>query len=121
MLGNMNFKLPKRLKILKTDEFSSVFSFRKRVAGPYLVIQFQPNQLGYTRMGLVVGKKLSRLAVERNYMKRVLRELFRTHPKALLSVDLVVRPQKPFNPTNYSEIAQEFVMLLNKLSRSQNA
>jgi ribonuclease P protein component len=117
----MNFKLPKRLKILKTDDFSSVFSFRKRVAGPYLIIQYQPNSLGFTRMGLVVGKKLSSLAVDRNYMKRVLRELFRTHPLESVSLDLVVRPQKPFSPINYSEIAQEFVMLLDKLSRQHKA
>jgi ribonuclease P protein component len=115
----MNFKFPKRLKLLKTDDFSSVFSFRKRVAGEYLVIHYQKNQLGYTRLGLVIGKKHSRLAVERNYMKRVLRELFRTNPLDLLSLDLVIRPQKPFIPINYSAIEQEFVMLLNKLSQQQ--
>lgn len=116
----MNFKLPKRSKILKTDEFSSVFSFRKRVAGSYLAIHYQENAFGHPRLGLVVGKKLAPLAVDRNYMKRVLRELFRTHPMESMSLDLVVRPQKPFNPINYSEIAQEFVMLLDKLSRKAN-
>jgi ribonuclease P protein component len=115
----MNFKFPKRLKLLKTDDFSSVFNFRKRVAGHYLVIHYQKNQLGYTRLGLVVGKKHSSLAVERNYMKRVLRELFRTNQLDLLSLDLVIRPQKPFFPINYSAIEQEFVMLLNKLSQQQ--
>jgi ribonuclease P protein component len=67
----------------------------------------------------VVGKKHSRLAVERNYMKRVLRELFRTNQLDLLSLDLVIRPQKPFIAINYSAIEQEFVMLLNKLSQQQ--
>jgi ribonuclease P protein component len=52
-------------------------------------------------------------------MKRVLRELFRTKQLDLLSLDLVIRPQKPFIPINYSAIEQEFVMLLNKLSQQQ--
>jgi len=53
----MNARFPRELKLTKTDEFSSVFSFRKRIASPTLVFHYQPNQFGYARMGLVVSKK----------------------------------------------------------------
>ena len=40
-------------------------------------MHYMPNALEHARLGLIVGKKTARRAVQRNYMKRVLRELFR--------------------------------------------
>ena len=113
----MNAKFPRELKLLKTDEFSSVFSFRKRIASATLVIHYQPNQLTRPRMGLVVSKKIARLSVNRNYMRRVLRELFRRNKSKLQSIDFIIRPQKSFCAKNYNEIVQEFDMLVGKLNK----
>jgi ribonuclease P protein component len=105
------------VRLIKTDDFSSVFNFRKRISGRFLAIHYQQNQLGWARLGLIVGKKTARLAVNRNYMKRVLRELFRKQQSQLQSVDLVVRTQKPFARTDYQLVEQEFAELLSKLHR----
>ena len=113
----LDAKLPSELKLLKTDEFSSVFSFRKRIVAPTLVLHYQPNQLGFPRMGLVVSKKVARLSVNRNYMRRVLRELFRTNKSNFNSIDFIIRPQKSFCAKNYNEIVQEFDMLVGKLNK----
>jgi ribonuclease P protein component len=113
----MNAKFPRELKLLKTDEFSSVFSFRKRIASPTLVLHYQPNQLGHPRMGLVVSKKIARLSVSRNYMRRVLRELFRKNKSNFKAIDFIIRPQKSFCAKNYDEIVQEFDMLVGKLNK----
>lgn len=111
----MNFKFPSELRLLKTDDFSSVFNFRKRIAGPTLVIHYRNNTQQSARLGLVVSKKIAKLSVDRNYMRRVLRELFRRNKLNFNNVDLVIRPQKPFSPKNYNEIALEFDMLTTKL------
>lgn len=42
------------------------------------------------RLGLVVAKKHARLAVERNRLKRLLRESFRHHKMELAGLDIVV-------------------------------
>ena len=111
----MNFKFPSELRLLKTDDFSSVFNFRKRIAGPTLVIHYRINVQQSARLGLVVSKKIAKLSVDRNYMRRVLRELFRRNKLNFNNFDLVIRPQKPFSPKNYNEIALEFDMLTTKL------
>lgn len=111
----VKFRLPKQAKLLKTDDFSSVFNLRKRIANTYLVIRFKPNLLNYPRLGLVVGKKTAKLAVHRNYMKRVLRELFRLNQHQLPSLDLVVQVQKKFQKTDFDQIKQEFEQLTQKL------
>ena len=110
-----SLRFSKQAKLLKTDEFSSVFNFRKRISAHYLVMHYQPNSQEQARLGLVVGKKTCKLAVDRNYMRRVLREFFRIQQHQIAHVDLVVRVQKKFDRVNFSQIKQEFDSLLLKL------
>jgi len=110
-----SLRFSKQAKLLKTDEFSSVFNFRKRISAHYLVMHYQPNSQEQVRLGLVVGKKTCKLAVDRNYMRRVLREFFRIQQHQIAHVDLVVRVQKKFDRVNFSQIKQEFDSLLLKL------
>jgi ribonuclease P protein component len=112
----VSFKLIKQAKIVKTDDFSSVFSLRKRIASPHLVMRYKPNDLNRPRLGLIVGKKTAKLAVWRNYMKRVLRELFRINQHQLPALDLVIQVQKPFEKADFLQIKQEFEQLMLKLA-----
>lgn len=74
-----------------------------------------PNTLQYARVGLIVGKKTARRAVQRNYMKRVLRDLFRHEQHALRGVDILIRPQKAFTHENFEQIKAELQQLICKL------
>jgi ribonuclease P protein component len=105
----------KQAKLIKTDDFSSVFNFRKRISAKYLVVHYQPNNLQHARLGLVVGKKIAKLSVSRNYMRRVLREFFRLQQDEIRPVDLVVRVQKKFDKSDFIQIKHEFSGLLAKL------
>ena len=109
------FSLTKQAKLIKTDDFSSVFNFRKRISTEYLVLHYQLNSRPYARLGLVVGKKVAKLAVHRNYMRRVLRELFRLEQAHINSVDLIIRVQKKFGKTDFMLIQNEFDVLMRKL------
>lgn len=118
MAALVNYNFPNRAKLIKTDEFSSVFNFRRRYCGRFLAIHYRDNQLAWPRLGLIVGKKTARLAVQRNYMKRLLRELFRIRQHQLSPVDLVVRPLKAFRRTDYPEVCREFDELLARIKRA---
>jgi ribonuclease P protein component len=109
------FRLTKQAKLVKTDDFSSVFNLRKRIASPYLVLRYRPNALNTPRLGLIVAKKTAKLAVQRNYMRRVLRELFRLNQHNLPALDLVIQVQKTFNKPDFMQIKQEFEHLTHKL------
>ena len=102
--------------MVKTDDFSSVFNLRKRIASQHLVMRYRINEANMPRLGLIVSKKTAKLAVQRNYMRRVLRELFRLNQQQLPVVDLVIQVQKPFNKPEFTLIKQEFEILLLKLS-----
>lgn len=111
-----NFRFYKQAKLTKTDEFSSVFNFRKRLSSEFIVIHFKPNALGQARLGLVVSKKVAKSAVSRNYMRRVLREIFRTNQALINQCDLIIRVQKKFNPLDFMQLEFEFKKLVLKLN-----
>lgn len=111
------YRLVKQAKMIKTDDFSSVFNFRKRFSLKYLVMHYRPNNLQRARLGLVVGKKTAKLAVSRNYMRRVLREFFRLNQHDICHVDLIIRVQKKFDKVDFIQIKQEFDSLIYKLNQ----
>jgi len=71
--------------------------------------------LGMPRLGLIVGKKTARRSVARNYIRRVLRELFRHQQHNLAGLDLMIRVQKPFGRSDFAAICAEFHQLMRKL------
>lgn len=111
------FGFPKALRVTKTDDFSSVFSLRKRIGAEFIVLHYQPTTHSSPRLGVIVGKKQSKSAVQRNYMKRVLREIFRQHQQQLPSADILVRVQKPFTRADFIVVQQEFITLGKKLTK----
>ncbi|MCF7520511.1 ribonuclease P protein component [Neisseria sp. ZJ106] len=109
----MNYGFAKQYRLLKTDDFSSVFAFRKRQNSEWLqLIQSPDNGLGYPRLGLVVSKKTAKRANARNYMKRVIREWFRIHKNALPPRDYVVRVLKPFDKSRSAQARCQLAQLL---------
>ena len=98
-------------RLLKADEFSSVFLFRKVRFGTYLKIYFKPNELNNSRLGLIVSKKVHKRANRRNYMKRVIRELFRHNYQYWANYDIVVRVNKYYSQTDFNNISAEFIRL----------
>jgi ribonuclease P protein component len=82
-------------RIVKTDEFSSVFRLRPAYRTSHFVLYTRSNGLDMARLGVVVAKRLAPRAVTRNMIKRIARELFRQG--ALPAVDCIVRLSKPIN------------------------
>jgi ribonuclease P protein component len=91
--GSHDFARARR--IVKTDEFSSVFRLRPAQKSAHFVLYTRPNQLPHARLGVVVAKRLAPRAVTRNTIKRLTRELFRT--TGLPAIDCVVRLSRAVN------------------------
>jgi len=57
---------------------------------PHFACHVAPNAAGGARLGLAVSRKVSKHAVQRNRIKRVIRESFRRHRALLGATDYVV-------------------------------
>ncbi len=92
-LSGGNFARERR--ILKTDEFSSVFRLRPVQRTAHFVLYARSNVLPHARLGVVAAKRFAPRAATRNMIKRVTREIFRQ--SELMNVDCIVRLSKPVN------------------------
>ena len=101
------YGFPANMRLHKTDEFSSVFNFRCSVSGTFLQVLAKPNNLANPRLGVIVSRKISKRAVDRNYIKRALREYFRLNQQECGNLDVVVRVRKLFNATLLADIHHE--------------
>ncbi|MEO7031454.1 MAG: ribonuclease P protein component [Herbaspirillum sp.] len=82
-------------RIVKTDDFSSVFRLRPVHKTAHFVLYVRPTELTNARLGVVVAKRLAARAVTRNAVKRAARELFRQI--SLVPMDCIVRLSRPLN------------------------
>ena len=69
--------LSRHHRIVSAGDYRSVFNNRKRVGGHFFTIHQLPNDTGIHRLGLAVSRKVSKRAVDRNRIKRQIRESFR--------------------------------------------
>lgn len=103
-------------RLLKTDEFSSVFAFRRSLRGRFYTLYYRPNELATARLGVTVAKKLVKRANGRNLVKRIAREVFRRQRENLPSCDLVIRLHAPVGTTRRTELNTDVRQLLGRLS-----
>lgn len=108
-------------RIVKTDEFSSVFRLRPVYRTAHFVLYARRNNLPQARLGVVVAKRLAPRAVTRNTIKRITRELFRQSP--LPAIDCIVRLSQPVNtkrePATSTRLKTQLRAELSQLLLSQ--
>ena len=109
-------------RIVKTDEFSSVFRLRPVQRTAHFVLYARPNTLSHARLGVVAAKRFAPRAATRNAIKRVTREIFRC--TALVNVDCIVRLSKPVNskagPATTAQLKRELRSEIVRLFASQH-
>lgn len=86
----MTARFTRRARLLKPAEFKQAFAHGFRIHERGLTAVVAANTLGHPRLGLAVSKKAVPLAVDRNRLKRQIRETFRLQQAFLPAHDIVV-------------------------------
>ena len=114
-------------RIVSASHYRSVFNNRKRVGGHYFTIHQLPNDAGIHRLGLAVSRKVSKRAVDRNRIKRQIRESFRAHrasmaeagsDRPLRGLDMVVVARSSANQAENRKLRRELDRLLRRVEKS---
>ena len=88
-----------------------------RVSDSQLSFAVIPNEAGVARLGLAVAKRAIPLAVDRNAIKRQIRESFRSQPD-LPQVDIVALTRRSTQSQDLKKIRISADALFTKVSRT---
>lgn len=97
---------PRASRLTRQAEFRRVFARPNASQDRWFRVLARDNGLDRSRLGLAVSTRVSKRAVDRNRLKRVVRESFRQHQKWLANrlgtldsggggIDIVVLPSRP--------------------------
>lgn len=106
----------KSRRLLKAADFQKVFDKSQfRVSERYFLFLAIQNSTDKARLGLVVGKKAIRHAVQRNRIKRVVRETFRTNESGFPSIDIIFLARRGLDEISGAEFAKTLNRALQSL------
>lgn len=107
------YTFPKSERLLKRGEFLRVYENGKKALGRFLTIYFLTGQ-AERKIGITIPGKLGG-AVQRNRIKRLIKEAYRLN-KDLLggNTHLVITARPEAKGTRYRHIEQDFVQIVNK-------
>lgn len=108
--------MQKDFRLRANADFQRVRRTGKSVANRWLVLVWVPNSFPQSRFGFAVGKKLGG-AVQRNKIKRRLREQLRLHLKEnrlSLGIDVVIIARHGAREADYDTLHQALNRLLSR-------
>ncbi|MFT4824754.1 MAG: ribonuclease P protein component [Halioglobus sp.] len=96
----------KAKRLLNAKDYSRVFDGSEaRASHKNLLLLAKTNTGPRHRLGLVIAKKNVRLAVQRNRIKRVAREFFRTLPGTERTLDVVLLARRGMDKLDNAELS----------------
>jgi len=81
---------PRCVRLLQQQEFKQVFADAHAYRNRAFTLLVRKNDLSHARLGLAISKKAARKAIQRNRLKRLVRESFRQWQNQLPNIDIVV-------------------------------
>jgi len=83
-------RFQRRMRLLTASDYERVFQNPQKSSGKALTVLARRSDREPARLGLAIPRKQIRRAVERNRIKRLIRESFRRHQELLYGLDVVV-------------------------------
>ena len=122
-----NTSFPKSERLRRTSEFRAILKNARSIRGNKAILYFSGKKLQQkSRLGVVISRRVFKLATDRNRAKRVVREFFRSRKANFRGhFDLVVRfidGSNLFKNNNLEQILTRLFEEANILPpRNQNA
>jgi len=107
-----SFRFPKNNRLLNAADYKTVFdNARFKVSCQEILVLAVANTQPFPRLGLVIAKKNVAKAVQRNRLKRLLRNSFRLNNEQLSGLDIVVLIRKNADTLDNQQITDKIQQL----------
>lgn len=114
-----DFRFLREYRLLTAGDFRGVFgSTAIRVSHRHFLLLAVPNGRSHPRLGLVLAKKNLRLAIQRNRVRRLIRESFRLNRSRLPPVDLVILARRGLEERDNADIRNILNQLWQRLDQA---
>ena len=110
-----NAGLPREARLRRPGDFAALRTSSGRAGGRCFHLRYRENELGHARLGLAISKRVSKRAVERNRIKRLLRESFRRVRHQLPPVDMMVMAREHAAGVSGPELLRDIDGMWKKL------
>ncbi len=105
---------PKRLR--RKSDFDAAYARGRRFGNGFFGVTASWNDKGWPRLGLAVAVKTAGGGVQRNRLRRIIRESFRLHQHELPGVDVIVSAREKAKNAARPELHASLVALWKKVS-----
>jgi len=107
--------LNRALRLRKGSDFQRVRQQGRSITSRLLILAWVPNEVTTLRVGFVVSKRISKLAVKRNHIKRLLSEAIRpVLPEISGNWDIVLSARQAIIGADLSTLQHDIVTLLQR-------
>ena len=105
-------------RLLSPNDFKNVFDCCDfKVSNKHFLVLATKTKSDKPRLGIIVAKKNIKLAVQRNKIKRTIRQVFRTKSKYLTNIDIIVLARKDADKMKSFTLNQSVQGLIADLKR----
>jgi len=109
-------QFPRSHRLLEASQFKSLFDQPQwRASSQHFLLLVAENGLGPARLGIVIGKRRVKRAVDRNLLRRLMRESFRHRNAELAGLDIVILVRANLNNPDKVTINAELAKVWSKL------
>lgn len=118
MLSTKKFGFLSKQHIRHASEFDAVFKYGSRITdGSCFTFHYVKTERTYPRLGMVISKRNCALAVDRNWIKRTIREQFRLNQHSFPGIDLVVALRSSTHKISNQELHSCIEKLFSQLMK----
>ena len=105
--------MKKEYRVKSSQDFDNIIRKKQSFANRQFVIYFQKNKLEHMRLGISVSKKLGK-ALERNKIKRYIRETFKTRKNHIKNYDIIIIARAGVKELPFLEVGSSIDHVLKK-------
>ena len=102
-----------KLRLRKDSDFKNVYRKGKSFSTKILVFYFLKNNLGYSRIGFSISKKVGN-AVTRNKIRRLIKENLKDMPDLKDGYDIIFIGRIPSSESDFNQIGKSIRYLFKK-------
>jgi ribonuclease P protein component len=108
--------LKRIFRLTEDKDFQNVYRRGRYNATALFSVNVLPNRFGMTKIGIVVNKKVTKKASERNFLKRQVREIVRLAlPKIQKGQSIVVTVRQPALKADYKTMEKDILASFKRL------